>query len=115
MRRSQVLEYWMSRYGSLSPASQQRFLRRKETFRLARYPDEIVRRSINWSNLLADALNFAHSAYEGEASSRPADPHTPSRPGRTQRVAEASRKRDPERERRIAHTIGPVQNYDDSF
>ena len=41
----------MSRYGPLSPASQKRFLQRQETGRLARYPDDVVRKAINWSNL----------------------------------------------------------------
>jgi hypothetical protein len=115
MRRRQLLQYWMSRYGPLSPASQTRFLQRQETVRLARYPDDVVRKAINWSNLLADALRFAHSAYEGEARPLPPEPHSPSRPGRTQRVAEAPRARDPDRDRRLAGTIGPVQNYEDSF
>jgi hypothetical protein len=115
MRRREVLLYWMSRYGSLSSASQGRFLRRQETFRLARYPDHIIRRSINWSNLLAGALSFAHSAYEGEAQSLPPEPQTPSPLGRTSRVAEAPRRRDPELERRLSTRIGAVQHYEDSF
>jgi hypothetical protein len=115
MRQGQVLKYWMSRYGPLSPASQQRFLQRLETIRLATYPDHIVRRSINWSNLLADALSFAHSAYEGDAQALPPEPQPPSRPGRTDRVAEVPRRRDPQLERRIAAAIGPVQNYEDTF
>ncbi len=104
----------MSRYGPLSASSQERFLQRHETRRLTRYPDDIVRKAINWSNLLADALSFAHSAYEGEAPALPPEPHAPSQPGRTQRVAEASRRR-PELDRRLAQTIGPVQNYEDTF
>jgi hypothetical protein len=115
MQRRQVLQYWMNRYGSLSAASRQRFLQRQETIRLARYPDDIIRRSIHWSSLLADALSFAHSAYEGVAQPLPPEPHVPTRPGRTNRVAEAPRRRDAQGERRIASTIGPVQNYDDSF
>jgi hypothetical protein len=115
MRRRQLLHYWMRRYGPLSPASQARFLQRQETARLARYPDNVVRRAINWSNLLADALSFAHSAYEGEARPLPPEPQSPSRPGRTERAAEAPRAGDPELDRRLAGTIGPVQNYEDSF
>jgi hypothetical protein len=115
MRRRQILQYWMRRYGTLSPASQERFLRRQETARLARYPDDVVRKAISWSSRLADALSFAHSAYEGERSSMPPEPHTTSRRGRTGRVAEVRRERNPDLDRRLAETIGPVQNYEDSF
>jgi hypothetical protein len=105
----------MRRYGPLSPASQERFLQRQETARLARYPDEVIRKAIGWSNLLADALSFAHSAYEGEPSSLPPEPHTPTPAGRTRPVAEARRARNPDLDRRLAEVIGPVQNYEDSF
>jgi hypothetical protein len=105
----------MRRYGPLSRASQERFLQRQDTARLARYPDDVIRKAIGWSNLLADALRFAHSAYEGEASSLPAEPHSPSRPGRTGKVAEARRPRNPDLERRLVESIGPVQNYEDNF
>ena len=105
----------MRRYGRLSPASQRRFLQRQETRRLARYPDDVVRKAIGWSNLLADALSFAHGAYEGEPPSFPPEPRSPSRPGRTERTAEARRERDPDLDRRLARTIGPVQNYEDTF
>jgi len=105
----------MRRYGMLSSASQERFLRRQETARLARYPDDVVRKAIGWSRLLADALNFAHSAYEGEPSRMPPEPHVPSRPGRTTRVAEARRERNADLHRRLAETIGPVQSYEDTF
>jgi hypothetical protein len=115
MRRRQLLEYWMSRYGRLSPSSQNRFLQRKETRRLTRYPDDIVRKAINWSSLLADALSFAHSAYEGEAPTLPPEPRAPSQPGRRQQAAEASWRRSPGLDRRLAQTIGPVQNYEDTF
>jgi hypothetical protein len=115
MQQRQILQYWMRRYGPLSPASQARFLQRQEAARLARYPDDVIRKAISWSNLLADALNFAHSAYEGEAPSLPPEPHTPSRTGRTNRVAEARRRRNPDLDRRLAETIGPVQDYEDSF
>jgi hypothetical protein len=115
MRRRQILQYWMERYGPLSLASQERFLRRQETARLSRYSDEIVRKAVGWSNLLADALGFAHSAYEGEAQSLPPEPQAPSQPGHTRRLAEAPRKPDPEVHRRWARPIGPVQNYEDSF
>jgi hypothetical protein len=115
MRRREILQHWMRRYGWLSAPSQERFLRRKATVRLARYPDHIVRQAIGWSNLLDDALSFAHSAYEGEGRSLPPEPHTPPRPGRTTQVAEAQPRRDMNLERRLAHRIGPVQNYEDDF
>jgi hypothetical protein len=115
MRRRQVLEFWMSRYGLLSPASQERFLRRQETTRLARYPDDIIRKAIRWSNLLSDALSFAHSAYEGDARAWPPEPQAPSRPVRTSTVSEALRQRDPGLDRRLAAKIGPVQRYEDNF
>jgi hypothetical protein len=104
----------MRRYGLLSPASQDRFLARQETGRLVRYPDDITRKAINWSNLLADALSFAHSAYEGDVQPQPSEPSR-SQPGTAERVAEAQPRRNPELERRLARTIGPVQNYEDSF
>jgi len=115
MRRRQVLAYWMGRYGPLSSASQQRFLDRQETGRLARYPDDVVRKAISWSNLLPDALSFAHSVYEGDAKSFPPEPRAPSGRGSDERVAEAPRRRDPDRDRRLAGMIGPVQNYEDTF
>lgn len=105
----------MSRYGSLSPASQQRFLQRQDTIRLARYPDQIIRRSINWSSLLADALSFAHRAYEGDPQALPPEPHTPSPPVRTRRAAVAPPRGDLELDRRLAAEIGPLQNYEDTF
>jgi hypothetical protein len=105
----------MSRYGRLSRASQQRFLRRQETGRLARYPDDIVRKAISWSNLLADVLSFAHSAYEGDAKPLLPEPRAPSDRSSRKRIAAAPRRRDPDRERRLAGMIGPVQNYEDTF
>ena len=74
MTKSQILRYWVSRYGELSPASRDRFLKRKEVARLTRYPDAIVKRAIGFSSLLSDALSFAHAAYEGEARPLPAEP-----------------------------------------
>jgi hypothetical protein len=50
MRKSQILECWMSRYGQLSDASRERFLRRREVARLTRYPDAVVRAAIGWSS-----------------------------------------------------------------
>jgi hypothetical protein len=115
MRRRQILQYWMSEYGRLSAPSQERFLRRQATVRLARYPDHIVRQAISWSNLLDDALSFAHSAYEGEGQALPPEPHTPPRPRRTKQVAQAQPRRDMDMELRLARRIGPVQNYEDDF
>lgn len=115
MRKRQILQYWMERYGPLSLASQQHFLRRRETARLTHYPDEIVRTAIGWSNLLNDAVSFANSAYEGEAQSLPPEPQTPSRPSHPRTVVEAPRRPDRELHRRLAGAIGPVQNYEDSF
>lgn len=115
MRRRELLRYWMTRYGHLSRASQERFLRRQETARLARYPDDIIRRAVNWSSLLADALSFAHSLYESEQRPLPPEPRTPSPPVRTRKVAVRQPKPDLEVDRRLAAEIGPVQNYDDSF
>jgi hypothetical protein len=115
MRRRQILQYWMSKYGRLSKASQQRFLRRQATARLAVYPDDLIRKAISWSNLLDDALSFAHSAFEGEQKPLPPEPRAPSRSGRTRRVAERGPSRDLDQERRLARAIGPVQNYEDEF
>jgi hypothetical protein len=115
MRRREILQDWMRRYGRLSPASQGRFLRRQETIRLTRYRDDIVGRAISWSNLLSDAVRFAHSAYEGEAKPIPPEPQSPSQPPSARRVAEAQPRRNLDLERRLKSTIGPVQNYEDSF
>jgi Domain of unknown function (DUF4111) len=103
----------MSRYGQLSRASQQRFLRRQETGRLARYPDDVVRKAIGWSNLLADSLSFAHSAYEGDAKPLPPEPRAPSDRGSGERIAEAPRRRDPHRDLDVLfvveHSLTPEQ------
>jgi hypothetical protein len=88
----QILRYWMRRYGELSPASRDRFLKRRELTRLARYPDEIVKQALRFSNMLDDALSFAHSAYEGSPRPLPQD------------VTAALRRR-----------IGATQHYDDDF
>ena len=52
MRRSEILRYWMSQYGPLSKPSRERFLRRSEVARLTRYPDDLVKRAIRYSNLM---------------------------------------------------------------
>jgi hypothetical protein len=121
VRKADILGYWMSRYGELSAASRERFLRRQEVARLTRYPDAVVRAAINWSNLLADALSFAHSAYEGEPRPLPPDPAEPSPPA----SRKPSRAERPRRERGaatrrpvdadLAKRIGPVQSYEDTF
>jgi hypothetical protein len=115
MQRRELLRYWMEQYGRLSPASRQRFLRRQDAGRLARYPDDIIRKAINWSSLLADALSFAHSLYEGDQRPLPPEPRAPSRQARSHRVAKTQPKPDLELDRRLAAEVGPVQNYDDSF
>jgi hypothetical protein len=123
MRKSQILEYWMSRYGELSDASRERFLRRQEVARLARYPDTVVRAAIGWSNLLADALSFAHSAFEGEPRPLPPEPSEPSPPAKRDRPPSAARPRQAERDAgarqpvdtELAKKVGPVQRYDDDF
>jgi len=123
MRKSQILEYWMSRYGQLSGASRERFLRRQEVARLTRYPDAVVRAAIGWSNLLADALSFAHSAYEGDPKPLPPEPSVPSARHEEKRRSPTSRPWQAEREagaRRpvdtdLARKIGPVQRYEDDF
>jgi hypothetical protein len=123
VRKAEILGYWISRYGDLSPASRERFLRRQEVARLTRYPDAVVRTAINWSNLLADALRFAHSAYEGETRPLPPEPseHSPptteprsspvDRPRRAERGATTRRPVDAD----LAKKIGPVQSYEDGF
>jgi hypothetical protein len=100
----------MKRYGDLSVASRDRFLRRGEVARLGRYPDEVVRRAIAFSNLLGEALAFAHSAYEGEPRELPpepklsdASPPPAARPLRSDVNAE------------LRHRLGPTQHYDDHF
>jgi hypothetical protein len=114
MTKLEILRYWMSRYGNLSQRSRHRFVRRSEVARLARYPDAIVRTAINWSNLLADALSFAHSAYEGEQQPLPPEPTTPLALKRPMAMA-PRRRRDPARDRELSRRIGPVQQYEDSF
>ena len=100
----------MRRYGDLSAASRDRFLKRRELTRLARYPDEIVKQALGFSNLLDDALAFAHSAYEGPPRPLPAEPDLsgsgavpPPRPLPQEVTAELRRR------------IGPTQHYDDDF
>jgi len=115
MRRREILRYWMQKYGKLSPESQDCFLQRRETFRLTRYPDEIVRKAINWSNLLSDALSFAHSAYEGEPKPTPPEAQSHSQPGKSEQRAKRPSTPSPDLEPRLRRVIGPVQNYEDSF
>ena len=99
---------WVKRYGELSPASRDRFLKRREVARLARYPDDVVRRAIAFSNLLADALAFAHSAYEGEPRELPAEPIlSGSSPVPAPRPLPADVNAD------LRRRLGPTQRYDD--
>ena len=111
MTKRQILARWMQRHGELSAASRDRFLKRKEVARLARYPDDVVRQAIGFSNLLGDALAFAHSAYEGEPGELPAEPKVsdggqasaPPRPLSHEVTAELRRR------------LGATQHYDDDF
>jgi hypothetical protein len=112
MTKRQILALWMKRYGDLSAASRDRFLKRTEVGRLARYPDDVVRQAIAFSNMLGDALAFAHSAYEGEPRELPPEPGRsdastppapPPRPLRSDVNAALRRQ------------LGPTQHYDDGF
>jgi hypothetical protein len=121
MRKAQILQYWMSRYGNLSDMARERFVRRQEVARLTRYPDDVVHAAIRWSNLLADALSFANSAYEGEPRPLPPEPGEPSppvtaRPSRahSRRVEHGAAKRYPV-DANLAKKIGPIQSYEDTF
>ena len=108
MTRRQILAYWMQRHGDLSPASRDRFLKRSEVARLTRYPDDVIRRAIGFSNLLGDALAFAHSAYEGEPRELPAEP---SRSDSAPPVATRPLPRELSAE--LRRRLGPTQRYDD--
>ena len=110
MTKRQILRYWMRRYGDLSPASRDRFLKRRELTRLARYPDEIVKQALGFSNMLDDALSFAHSAYEGSPRPLPPEPDLsgsgavpPPRPLPQEVTAELRRR------------LGATQHYHDDF
>ena len=110
MTKRQILAVWMKRYGDLSAASRDRFLRRREVARLGRYPDEVVREAIAFSNMLGDALAFAHSAYEGEPRELPPEPG----------LSDASPPQAPRPLRSdvnaaLRRQLGPTQHYDDGF
>jgi hypothetical protein len=108
VRKSDILNYWISEYGPLSPISRERFLRRQEVRRLTRYPDDLVKRAIRFSNLLADALNFA-ALLNNPLGELPAEPRKTDARAPTQR-------RDRHRDDRLMHQkIGPIQNYEDDF
>jgi hypothetical protein len=111
----EILQYWMSRYGRLSAASRLRFLGRQEVARLAKYPDDIVRQAIGWSNLLADTLSFAHSAYEGTPKPLPPEPEVSSAAHAANPPVWSRRRWNPELDRELAKRIGPVQSYEDTF
>jgi hypothetical protein len=107
VRKSEILDYWISQYGQLSPLSRERFLRRQEVRRLTRYPDELVKRSIRCSSLLADALNFA-AILNNPSAALPPEPRKTDAPPPAQRQQH--------RDDRVLHqTIGPTQNYEDTF
>jgi hypothetical protein len=107
VRKAQILDYWISLYGPLSPPSRERFLRRQEVRRLTRYPDDLVKRAIRYSNLLADALNFA-AILNNPLAELPAEPRSTDAPAPVLH----HRPRD---DRDLHKTIGPTQNYDDDF
>jgi len=68
-----------------------------------------VKRAIGFSNLLADALSFAHAAYEGEAQPVPAEP---ARSGSVAAPA-ATPLRDVNDD--LRRRLGPTQHYGDEF
>jgi hypothetical protein len=107
MRKSEILDYWVSQYGPLSRTSRERFLRRQEVRRLTRYPDDLVQKAIRYSNLLADALSFA-----AVLSSPLRD--VPPEPRRSDAPPPAKRPRHSD-DRALHEKIGPVQNYEDDF
>ena len=107
VRKSQILDYWISQYGPLSPISRERFLRRQEVKRLIRYPDDLVKRAIRYSSLLADALNFA-AVLNNPLGELPPEPRQTDAPA----PAAHHRHRD---DRAMHQKIGPIQNYEDDF
>ena len=77
---------------------------------MARYPDEIVKQALGFSNMLDDVLSFAHSAYEGAPRPLPPEPDlsgsgavAPPRPLPHDVTAELRRR------------LGATQHYDDDF
>jgi hypothetical protein len=107
VQKSQILSYWTTVYGPLSPPSRERFLRRQEVQRLTRYPDDVVERAIRYSNLLADALNFA-AILNNPPAELPPEPRATDAPAP---VLDRPRRDD----RDLHKQIGPVQNYADDF
>jgi hypothetical protein len=107
MRKSEILDYWISLYGPLSAASRQRFLRRQEVRRLTRYPDDLVKRAIRYSSLLTDALNFA-AVLNNPLGQLPPEPRSTDAPPP---VLPHGRRDD----RALHHTLGPLQDYEDDF
>jgi hypothetical protein len=107
VRKAQILDYWVSVYGPLSAASRDRFLRRQEVRRLTRYPDDLVKRAIRYSNLLSDALNFA-AILNSPLGELPPEPRVTDAPA----PALQHRRRD---DSPLHKKIGPTQNYGDDF
>jgi hypothetical protein len=107
VRKGQILDYWVSVHGPLSAASRDRFRRRQEVRRLTRYPDDVVKRAIRYSNLLADALNFA-AILTNPLGVLPPEPRATDAP------APAARHRRPD-DRPLHQRIGPTQNYGADF
>src|SRR5689334_14509696 len=107
MRKSEILDYWVGQYGPLSRPSRERFLRRQEVRRLTRYPDDLVKKAIRYSNLLADALSFA-AILSNPPHEAPPDPRSTDAPPPVKR-------RPYPNDRALHENIGPVQNYEDDF
>jgi hypothetical protein len=80
---------------------------RQEVRRLPRCPDDVVKRAIRYSNLLADALNFAAILNNPLGRLPPESRSTDAPPP----VLPHGRRDD----RALHHTIGPTQNYEDDF
>jgi hypothetical protein len=107
VRKAQILAYWISVHGQLSRPSRERFLRRQEVQRLTRYPNDLVRRAIRYSNLLADAVNFA-AILNNPLGELPPEPRSTDAPPPAAR-------RLPNDDRGLHKKIGATQNYDDDF
>jgi hypothetical protein len=103
----EILDYWTRIYGPLSSGSRERFLRRQEVRRLTRYPGDLVKRAIRYSNLLSDAVNFA-AIFNNPLGELPPEPRATDAPP----PAPQHRPRD---DRALHSRIGPTQNYEDDF
>ena len=107
MRKKEILDYWVGQYGGLSPASRERFLRLQEVRRLSAYPDDLVKRAIRSSNLLADAVNLA-AILNNPLKDLPPEPRFTDSP------APAAPRHRPD-DSALLHKMGPTQLYEDDF